>query len=59
MKYVVVSASTLIGMGLVFEQAVNEKIEAGYKPIGGIAVVHTSEEARVTFYQAMIKDDKK
>lgn len=59
MKYVVVSASTLIGMSLAFEEAVNEKIKAGYEPIGGVAVACDFQNKTLIFYQAMVKDDKK
>lgn len=56
MKYVIVSESNTIETTLMFEQAVNEKIEAGYRPLGGIAAIYSPEETRVTFYQAMFKE---
>jgi len=61
MDYNIVSKSSVVGSEiglLIFEEAVNKKREAGYEPIGGIAVVHDFREMKITFYQAMIKKQK-
>ncbi len=50
--YVIVAALNIEALG----ESVNERIELGFKSIGGVAVVYNVDEKCLYFYQAMVKD---
>lgn len=50
-RYIV--ASTLVSLQAL-EQLVNERMDAGYTPLGGLSVTRNGKE--MTFFQAMIID---